>query len=173
MPYFQVVFTIPDTLSSLVLGNRRELYNLLFRSAWNSLNQSIRKENRQQASAAMVLHTWNQKLEHHPHVLGTVSDWRSDLGQTADRRIEWQSRILGQRRPFLQLCGKLRDTLGLPAPIKKAEIPKQSKAIELKVQVCPKCESAMELESSQQRPSWRILFTGPEHPEWCAWMESG
>ena len=26
----------------------------------------------------------------------------------------------------------------------------------------------MELESSQQRPSWRILFTGPEHPEWCA-----
>lgn len=72
MPYFQVVFTIPDTLSPLILGNRRELYNLLFRSAWGSLNQSLRKENGQQASAAMVLHTWNQKLEHHPHVHALV-----------------------------------------------------------------------------------------------------
>ena len=31
--YFQVVFTIPDTLSSLALGNRREIYDLLFQSA--------------------------------------------------------------------------------------------------------------------------------------------
>jgi hypothetical protein len=31
--YFQVVFTIPDKLSSLALGNRREIYNLLFHSA--------------------------------------------------------------------------------------------------------------------------------------------
>ena len=44
---------------------------------------------------------------------------------------------------------------------------------EAKLQVCPKCESAMELESSHHRPSWRILFTGPEHPEWQEWMGSG
>ena len=31
--YYQVVFTIPDRLSSLALGNRKEMFNLLFRSA--------------------------------------------------------------------------------------------------------------------------------------------
>ncbi len=33
--YFQVVFTIPDRLSRMVLGNRSELYRLLFRSEWS------------------------------------------------------------------------------------------------------------------------------------------
>jgi hypothetical protein len=78
-----------------------------------------------------------------------------------------------QRRPFLELCGKLRAASGLPAPITKTEIAKPSEETESTVKVCPKCEAAMELESSQQRPSWRILFTGPEHPEWCDWMGSG
>ena len=35
--YYQVVFTIPSELSSFALGNRREMFNLLFRSAWRSL----------------------------------------------------------------------------------------------------------------------------------------
>jgi hypothetical protein len=30
--YFQVVFTMPAELSSLALGNRREMFDLLFRS---------------------------------------------------------------------------------------------------------------------------------------------
>ena len=34
--YFQVVFTIPDKLSSLALGNREEMYDLLFRAAWKT-----------------------------------------------------------------------------------------------------------------------------------------
>ena len=41
MPYFQVVFTIPEPLSSLILGNRRELYNLLFRTAWSIIRMSM------------------------------------------------------------------------------------------------------------------------------------
>ena len=32
--YFQLVYTLPDSFSPLILGNRRELYDLLFRSAW-------------------------------------------------------------------------------------------------------------------------------------------
>jgi hypothetical protein len=34
--YFQVVFTLPDKLAPLILGNRKVLYDLLFRSAWRS-----------------------------------------------------------------------------------------------------------------------------------------
>jgi hypothetical protein len=70
--YFQVVLTIPDKLSSLVLGNRRLLYRLLFRSAASALQRSIGKECGMQAASAMVLHTWNQRLGHHPHVHALV-----------------------------------------------------------------------------------------------------
>ena len=55
--YFQVVFTIPDRLSSLVLGNRQELYDLLFQSAWKALHKRVKKECGIQPAAAMVLHT--------------------------------------------------------------------------------------------------------------------
>jgi len=70
--YFQVVFTIPDKLSSLVLGNRRPLYTLLFHASWRALQARVRAECRMDAAATMVLHTWNQRLEHHPHVHALV-----------------------------------------------------------------------------------------------------
>lgn len=72
VPYFQVVFTIPSELSSLALGNRREMYDLLFRSAWKSLQRTIADEHGFEAAAVMVLHTWNQKLEAHAHVHAVV-----------------------------------------------------------------------------------------------------
>lgn len=70
--YYQVVFTLPDKLSSLALGNRRELYNLLFRSAFRALREIIAEEQGFEAAAVMVLHTWNQKLEPHAHVHAIV-----------------------------------------------------------------------------------------------------
>ncbi len=70
--YFQVVFTIPEQLSSLVLGNRRPLYRLLFRSAAEALQRSIGDECGMQAASTMVLHTWNQRLGHHPHLHALV-----------------------------------------------------------------------------------------------------
>lgn len=70
--YFQVVFTVPDKLSSLVLGNRRPLYKLLFHASWRALRARVRNECRMDAAATMVLHTWNQRLEHHPHVHALV-----------------------------------------------------------------------------------------------------
>lgn len=69
--YFQVVFTLPDKLSRLVLGNRRELYQLLFRSAWRAIKQELEKQNIDPA-ALLVLHTWNQELGHHPHIHALV-----------------------------------------------------------------------------------------------------
>ena len=76
-----------------------------------------------------------------------------------------------QRATFLDRCRKLRSTLVSIPSSKPAEEPRKSR--EAKTQASPKCESAMDLESSQQRPSWHVLFTGPKHPEWCDWMGSG
>jgi len=55
--YFQVVFTLPEQFSPLILGNRRELYNLLFRSAWQSLDEVLRQTGKFHPAALMVLHT--------------------------------------------------------------------------------------------------------------------
>lgn len=71
-PYFQIVFTLPDKLSSLVLGNRKILYRQLFHSAASALDRSIREECGMQPASMMVLHTWNQRLEHHPHLHALV-----------------------------------------------------------------------------------------------------
>jgi hypothetical protein len=55
--YFQVVFTLPDQLAPLILGNRKPLYDLLFRSAWRSLEETLRREGQFQPAAVMILHT--------------------------------------------------------------------------------------------------------------------
>ena len=70
--HFQVVFTLPSRLSSLALGNREAIYNLLFASAWSALRQVIESEQGYEPAAVMVLHTWNQKLEPHAHVHAVV-----------------------------------------------------------------------------------------------------
>ena len=55
--YFQVVFTLPDLLSSLALGHRSEIFDLLFHTAWKSLRDVMRQELQIEPAALMVLHT--------------------------------------------------------------------------------------------------------------------
>jgi hypothetical protein len=70
--YFQVVFTLPSELSSLALGNRRAVYDLLFHAAWSALKETIEEEQGYDSAALMVLHTWNQRLQPHGHVHAVV-----------------------------------------------------------------------------------------------------
>lgn len=100
--YFQVVFTLPASLSSLALGNRTEIYNLLFETAWASLQAKIEKDLGIQAAGVAVLHTWNQRLGHHPHVHMMVPGSGPSLdGQRwIDCRMEW-CRKSKQMKPFL------------------------------------------------------------------------
>src|ERR1017187_4290181 len=68
--YVHVVFTVPRQLSPLALQNKREIYALLFRASAETLLQIARDPKRLGAEIGFfsVLHTWNQKLQHHPHV---------------------------------------------------------------------------------------------------------
>ena len=70
VPYFHVVFTLPHELSALALGNRELLYRLLFDSAKETLLEVAADPVHLGAriGVLMVLHTWGQQLEHHPHV---------------------------------------------------------------------------------------------------------
>ncbi len=55
--YFQVIFTLPDVLSSLAVGNRTEMFQLLFHTAWRALRELMREELEIEPAALMVLHT--------------------------------------------------------------------------------------------------------------------
>ena len=70
VPYYHVVFTLPRALSALVLQNKRLLYNLLFRSSAETLLEVAAdpKHLGAQIGFLSVLHTWGQRLDHHPHL---------------------------------------------------------------------------------------------------------
>src|ERR1022692_252152 len=69
-PYVHVVFTLPHELAPLALQNKKVVYGLLFRTSAETLLEIARDPKHLGAEIGFfsVLHTWNQKLEHHPHV---------------------------------------------------------------------------------------------------------
>jgi len=70
VPYFHVVFTLPEELNLLALGNPREIYDLLFRSASETLLEIAADPKHLGARLGIlaVLHTWSQTLLLHPHL---------------------------------------------------------------------------------------------------------
>lgn len=70
VPYFHVVFTLPEELNALTLANPRQIYNLLFDSASQALLQLAADEKHLGAQIGFfaALHTWGQTLQLHPHL---------------------------------------------------------------------------------------------------------
>jgi hypothetical protein len=68
VPYFHVVFTIPDKLNDLFLHYPVLMYNLLFRAAWETISQFFFIKLQAETGMLAVLHTWGQNLSFHPHV---------------------------------------------------------------------------------------------------------
>jgi Putative transposase/Transposase zinc-binding domain len=68
--YFHVVFTLPQELAALALQNGREIYNILFRAASETLLKIAADPKHLGASIGFlaVLHTWGQNLHLHPHL---------------------------------------------------------------------------------------------------------
>jgi hypothetical protein len=70
IPYFHVVFTIPDECNPLALRNKKAVFKVLFAAASQSLLTIARDEEHLGAEVGftMVLHTWGQNLLFHPHI---------------------------------------------------------------------------------------------------------
>ncbi len=68
--YFHVVFTVPDILNALIRFNQKTMYNLLFRSVAETLQElsSDKKYLGATIGFTSVLHTWGQNLCFHPHI---------------------------------------------------------------------------------------------------------
>ena len=68
--YVHVVFTLPAQLACLALQNKKLIYGLLLRASAETLLEVARDPRHLGAEIGFfsVLHTWNQKLNAHPHV---------------------------------------------------------------------------------------------------------
>lgn len=70
VPYFHVVFTLPEELNILALGNPAVFYGLLFDSASQTLLEIAADPKHLGARLGIlaILHTWGQTLVLHPHL---------------------------------------------------------------------------------------------------------
>jgi hypothetical protein len=70
VPYFHVVFTLPEELNAFVLQNREKLFNLLFSASAETLRKLARdgKYLGAEPGFTSILHTWGSNLTFHPHV---------------------------------------------------------------------------------------------------------
>lgn len=86
VPYFHVVFTLPDHLNEVCLQEPAKLYNILFKTAWKVIQGFAAEPKFLGADTGMiaVLHTWGQNLSLHPHLhcivpgggLGKTGKWK-------------------------------------------------------------------------------------------------
>lgn len=94
VPYFHVVFTIPDELNPLALRNKAVVYKILFEAASKTLVELARDPKRLGADIGVtaVLHTWGQNLLLHPHLHCVVTG--GGLSSDGSRWIRGRQRYL-------------------------------------------------------------------------------
>ena len=68
IPYFHLVFTVPDSLHPLFLRDPRQTYNLLFAAVSATLLEVCERRLGATPGFTAVLHTWTQTLLFHPHI---------------------------------------------------------------------------------------------------------
>jgi len=92
--YYHAVFTMPHQLNSLVMGNRKAMFDLLFNAASYTLLKFAADEKylAAQPGIIMVLHTWGQQLSFHPHVHCIVS------GGGIDKDKRWKEALKAKHK---------------------------------------------------------------------------
>jgi len=68
IPYFHLVFTIDHVFLRLISYNTELMYNLLIRIAAQVLKEYGKKYLGGEMGFTMVLHTWGQTMQEHPHL---------------------------------------------------------------------------------------------------------
>ncbi|HEU0144853.1 MAG TPA: IS91 family transposase [Nitrososphaera sp.] len=92
--YYHVVFTVPHQLNSLVMGNRKQMFGLLFKAASYTLLKFAGDAQYlgAQPSIIAVLHTWGQQLSFHPHLHCIVS------GGGIDKEKKWKAAVKAKHK---------------------------------------------------------------------------
>ena len=68
VPYFHTVFTLPHELNIWASWNGEVIYNLLFKTASETLQEFAARHWQGQLGFTAILHTWGQTLDQHIHL---------------------------------------------------------------------------------------------------------
>ncbi|HXH09056.1 MAG TPA: IS91 family transposase [Alphaproteobacteria bacterium] len=125
VPYFHVVFTVPQELAELIRSHQRALYDILLRAAAQALITLAADPHDVGGLIGVlcVLHTWTRTLAYHPHVHCLVP-----AGGVSVDRTEWRSARTSYLVPvhalsklfrgvFLDLVCQERPDLTLPEAV--------------------------------------------------------
>lgn len=91
--YYHVVFTLPQELNTLAMHKPKIVYDALFKSVWQTIDQFGRNVKVQLGMIA-VLHTWGQNLSLHPHLHCIVP------GGGVGKNGQWQKQIRSNKYLF-------------------------------------------------------------------------
>jgi Putative transposase len=159
VPYFHLVFTLPDALGQIALDNPWVVYNLLFHAAAAAVQKLAADADHLGARIGMlaVLHTWGQALQFHPHLHCVVPGGGLSLDGT-----QWISSHPRFFLPVRALSRLFRGKFlaGLRAAYTNGKLHIRG--------VCPKHQTAAfeRLASAAARTDWVVYakppFGGPE-----------
>ena len=126
VPYFHVVFTLPDTLRDLVRRHQKTVYPILMKAAARALMKLAADPHYVGGLVGVlaVLHTWSRTLTYHPHVHCLVPGG----GRTADG--QWRPAREGYLVPvralspifrgiFFDLLAKALPDTTIPGSVRK------------------------------------------------------
>jgi hypothetical protein len=129
IPYFHIVFTLPEALNPLALRNQEIIYTILFKAASETLTELTRTRLSAQIGVICILHTWGQNLMDHPHLHCIVSGGGLSPHRwiSSKRKFFLPVTVLSRlfRGKFLFYLKKARDTgrlrfPGLISPLEEA-----------------------------------------------------
>lgn len=110
VPYFHVVFTLPEELRRLVRAHQKPLLGALFAASFQSLSKLCADPahlGAAQIGALAVLHTWTRTLEWHPHIHmlvpggGLAADGRTWVDLPAHLKRPHDPANPERQKPFL------------------------------------------------------------------------
>lgn len=110
VPYFHVVFTVPEELNQIALHCPEIFYAALLRAAGNALLDVGCTKLHAELGALVVLHTWGQNLSLHPHAHCVVPGG----GFSSDRKRWIATRKTTFLLPIRVLGSRFRTLLCLP-----------------------------------------------------------
>jgi len=95
--YFMVTFTVPAQLRGLFWANQRIAYDLLLKTAWQTIDSFARRDRHLQGrtGAHAVLHTHQRNLDYHPHVHLIVP-----AGAINMRSMQWRQKKKKEKALF-------------------------------------------------------------------------
>ncbi len=118
--YYHVVFTLPHELNSIILGNRKILFNALFDAAADTLLSFSQNPTHLGAIPGIlaILHTWGQQLSFHPHLHCIISgggivknksnlSWKNATRNKDDFLFPVKAMAIVFRAKYLQTLKKL------------------------------------------------------------------